>query len=234
MKTHIPRLVRLLLVASCPCLTATAEVWTVNANNHVWSETSSWSSGTVPDGVGAVADFSTLNVGFDFNFRSLGLDQNVALGSWLLGDSDGGTAGGWRFNTNNASYVSGARTVTFDNGGGGAELAYVTAGGGGTTIGNADAVGGNTGGQYTFQLDDDLVIANSATIINSANGEAAILGISARVTGTAGKGLIFQADGAGPIRFDDGGGYAEINHDGMVVNMGTGTGVVAIDAVIGA
>ncbi len=233
MTTPAPSARRLgaLVLASCLAGPAAfAAVWTVNANNHVWSEAASWSTNTVPDGVGEVADFSTLNVGFAFNFRSHGLDRDITLGSWLLGDSDGSTAGGWRFNTNASTT---ARTVAFDNAGSGADLAFVTAGGGGTTIGNATNLGGVTGGRYVFRLDDDLVIANSATTLNAANGQAAILGISAKVTGGSGKGLVFQADGAGPIRFESGDGYGEINHDGIVVNSGLGSGVVTVSAVIG-
>lgn len=84
---------------------AQAEEWILN-NNGSWNDTANWSPASFPNAVGAVADFSTINIS---NHRDVNFNIPITIGSILFGDTD-----------NNRQYrfkAGAAGTLTFDNGG---------------------------------------------------------------------------------------------------------------------
>jgi autotransporter-associated beta strand protein len=83
-------------------LQAASGVWTGTTSGGNWSDTANWSGGTVADGSGSLADFTTLDL--PAGAFTVNLDSARTIGSLSFNDTDGATAGTWT--------VSGANTLT--------------------------------------------------------------------------------------------------------------------------
>jgi hypothetical protein len=81
--------------------------WNANAAGN-WSDTTRWLGGTVPNGVGHIADV----VHGISSSRTITLDVDVTLGTLRMGDDNASTT----------FILAGSETLTFDNGGAGAIL----------------------------------------------------------------------------------------------------------------
>jgi len=103
----------LLLVLCCSsALAQTNGTWNSNSNGN-WSDTTKWSGGNVANGAGAVAtiDRTTFSAG-----RTITLDSSRTIGQMLAVGAPG---------TARAIIVSGANTLTFNNGASAAVLSNV-------------------------------------------------------------------------------------------------------------
>jgi len=60
-------------------------VWTNAGANAPWTNANNWSGGNIPDVAGAIADFSTLNIGAA---RTVNLNSNRTVGTLIFGDID--------------------------------------------------------------------------------------------------------------------------------------------------
>lgn len=214
------------LAATSLSLHAQTQVWTLQANNGVWSGTQNWNEpgppydnnatatgvGPIANGAGVTADFSRLAL---TNNRNVTVDGNYTLGSWLVGNQSGNY--GWRF------LATTAQTLNFDNNGAGAQInvANISAG---VTIGRATSIVGSTGaGSIGFALADNLAITSAAS---------GTLGIAAAVTGSGN--VTFLANGSGAILFETGPSTDGIfSHAGGITNLGLGSGKVILSASIG-
>jgi len=78
--------------------------WT-NLNDSVWSASTNWLNGTVADGSGATADFSTVD---QLSTRTIILDSSRTNGNLIFADTDTNTAAGWILTTN----IPGGQTLT--------------------------------------------------------------------------------------------------------------------------
>jgi rhamnogalacturonan endolyase len=73
--------------------------WTGVAGG-AWSDPTKWLSSAVADGIGATADFNTLNPASDPTVR---LDGDRTLGNLVFGDTNTATAASWILNNNGSS-----------------------------------------------------------------------------------------------------------------------------------
>jgi autotransporter-associated beta strand protein len=67
-----------------PLFSQTNGTWTNAASNSAWSTTTNWSGGLVADGVDAIADFSTLDIGAN---RTVNLGASRSIGTLIFGDA---------------------------------------------------------------------------------------------------------------------------------------------------
>ena len=94
------------LYSSGPNPAYVSGVWTNNASGN-WSTSANWKGGIIPNGVGRMADFSTIDITAD---RTVTLDSVRTNGGLRFGDMSGGQ--NW--------IINGANTLTLDGGGGNA------------------------------------------------------------------------------------------------------------------
>ena len=102
MITHpsiLTRSIAQLLAAAAFVGSAQAEVWNADASDN-WSLTTRWTPNTVPDGIGAIADFSTVNitatrtVTINTTPRTVGtliFQDTTASNDWVVAASGGAT-----------------------------------------------------------------------------------------------------------------------------------------------
>ncbi|MGI9177147.1 MAG: hypothetical protein ACR2IT_04745, partial [Pirellulales bacterium] len=88
---------------SAPALAQTRGTWNVDADG-LWSGSSNWLNNTIAGGVSGTATFAN-NITAS---RTVTLDTNRSLGSFIFGDSDTSSAASW--------IVSGTAPMTMDNG----------------------------------------------------------------------------------------------------------------------
>ncbi len=74
----------LLTSLSVPATAGTSGTWTNATSGGLWSDPTNWSGGVIADGVGATADFSTLDLTGD---DTVTLDGNRTVGTLLFGDT---------------------------------------------------------------------------------------------------------------------------------------------------
>ncbi|MDE0839424.1 MAG: hypothetical protein OSB41_10285 [Kiritimatiellae bacterium] len=70
---------------------AQSGTWTTNAAGS-WTNTTNWSAGTIADGSGQTADFSTIDITDD---RTVSIDSFRTIGHLTFGDTDTESAAGW-------------------------------------------------------------------------------------------------------------------------------------------
>ena len=87
---------------------AQSGTWTADASGN-WSDTSNWSGGTVADGSGNTADFSTIDITAD---RTVTLDTPRTLGNLLFGDTSTSSAAGWLVDGGNTLTLGGTPFIT--------------------------------------------------------------------------------------------------------------------------
>ncbi|MFT5241391.1 MAG: autotransporter-associated beta strand protein, partial [Kiritimatiellia bacterium] len=90
---------------------AQSGTWTTNAAGS-WTNTTNWSAGTIADGSGQTADFSTIDITDD---RTVSIDSFRTIGHLTFGDTDTDSAAGWildRTTTNTLTLSGGTITVT--------------------------------------------------------------------------------------------------------------------------
>ena len=138
--------------------------WTTNGNAN-WNDDANWDNpDTFPNGIDAVADFSTINIG---NHRNINVETDITVGSLLLGDTSGNHT--YRFNDGTAG------TLTFE-----------------VSSGNATLIN-NSGGADQFNntiiLNDTLEIGGD-TSLNFINNNTRISGTGGIIyNGTATLGM---------------------------------------------
>jgi len=123
-------------------VSASAETWNVNAIGN-WGTASNWSPATVPDGVGAVANLTfaiDASLPDGNTIKTVTLDGARTIGVLTIGDT----------NNSHAFALSGASTLTFDNG---ANPASIT------------AVAGSIGQTISVPIS---LLSSSLNIVNSA------------------------------------------------------------------
>ena len=98
------------LVVSAQAALAANGTWT-NKISGLWSGTTNWLSGSVADGSGNTADFSTIDIPSDV---TVNVDTARTIGNMIFGDTATGTAGSWTLNnTTNALTLAGTTpTIT--------------------------------------------------------------------------------------------------------------------------
>jgi autotransporter-associated beta strand protein len=89
----------LLLLVTAPELRAVDGTWTGTSGGN-WSDATKWSANTVADGVGATADFNTLDPSSDTTVR---LDADRNLTNLVFGDTNTSTAASWILDNNGAA-----------------------------------------------------------------------------------------------------------------------------------
>jgi hypothetical protein len=171
-----------------------AATWTLN-NSGNWSNPAAWLDEIIADGVGSTADFSAININ---GTRTVTIDTTPrTVGLLTIGDIDG--------THNYIIAASGGASLTFDNGGLGAQLIQ-------------------TNGANSFST--PIVLADDLTIANSGTGT---LSFSGGVTSSGSRDLVVNANGTGGITFSTG----SVNHSGQLVISGVGSGTTTINSVIG-
>jgi autotransporter-associated beta strand protein len=139
-RTHTTRAARCLGIAIA-CLLATTAVQAANGTwitdgNGLWSDTTNWSNGTIADGSGSSANFSTLDLTVE---RTVSLDSARTLSGLSFGDLDPSSAADWILDNNgdsaNVLTLGTAPTITVNTmgSGKGATIRTVLAGSTGLT-----------------------------------------------------------------------------------------------------
>jgi autotransporter-associated beta strand protein len=125
-----------LLLSSTAVSPARASTWVAPFTNGFWNASSNWTGG-VPNGVGAIADFSTLDISFD---DSVHLDAPETVGTLIFGDAL--PTNNWTLDNNGLlsnvltlAVNSGAPTITVNNQS--AAISAVLAGNQGLTVDGA-------------------------------------------------------------------------------------------------
>ena len=159
---RIAPLFALTFVCSMQSLHAAPGVWTGATSGGNWSNVANWAGGTIGDGSGSLADFSTLDL--PAGAFTVTLDSARTIGSLSFADTDGATAGTWA--------LSGANTLTLD----GSPAITVNAN---TTINTvlAGTTGFSKGGAA------NLILTNANTVSGTINVTAG------QLTTKAGAGL---------------------------------------------
>lgn len=143
-----------------------------------WSVSTNWSGGSIADGVGATADFSTLNIKA---LSTITLDSNRTLGVLKIGDSSG--------TSNNYDIVSSlGATLTFDNGGSNAQINQ-TAGSAGDTVSAPILLKSSL--DITNSASATLTIQTGGITSSAASGTqtVSLLSGNATITGVIGNGI---------------------------------------------
>jgi autotransporter-associated beta strand protein len=102
------------LLACSGAAFAASGTWTENsAFDGTWSSAANWAGGTVADGAGNTADFSTVDVdaaavvalypGTGFSRNAAQLDSPRTIGNLVFGDAIQSSPGGWEMYTNDAA-----------------------------------------------------------------------------------------------------------------------------------
>ncbi len=138
----------LTVACSVQNIQAASGIWTGVASGGNWSAGANWSGGTVADGAGSLADFSTLDL--PAGAFSVNLDSARTIGSLSFGDLDGTTAGTWA--------LSGANTLT---------LASSPAISIGVTTTISPILAGTSG--FTKSGAGNLILTNANTVSGSIN-----------------------------------------------------------------
>lgn len=148
--------------------------WNVDASGN-WSDTGNWSGGTVADGAGSTADFSTLNITAD---RTVTLDESPDIGMLDFGDTSG--AQNWILTSTNGnvltlsattpSIVVEENTVTINAPLAGA-AGFTKSGAGTLVLGGSNSISGavNFDSASTGANDGAVRITNSAALADAAS-----------------------------------------------------------------
>lgn len=179
-------------------------IWTSLASGN-WGTVTNWSANTPANGIGATADFSTLNITSDLTVT---LDQSRTIGSLKFGDTSGGQ--NWTLAAAAGSTLTleaEASTVTVNQNT--ATISAVLAGSNGLVKDGAGTLvlsGGNTYSGVTTLSSGTLGIGNNAAFGNSTlDLRGAALQSSNATARTIGNAIIYSADttfgGAGELLF---------------------------------
>ena len=141
---------------SGPALGQTRGTWNVDADG-TWSVTSNWLGGAIGGGVGGTANF-TNNITAT---RTVSLDTNRSLGSFVFGDGDTSSAASWI-----VAPVTGGTTITMANGTNSA-LITVNALGAGATATISVVLASSTSPSITKNGVGTLVLAGTNNFTNT-------------------------------------------------------------------
>ena len=158
--------IALMAVTASDVVAATTGIWT-NNNSSVWSTGANWLNGTIPVSAGDTA-YITNNITAN---TTVTIDTPVTLGALNIGDAN---------NTHSFTNVLGGGSLTFNNGGSGAQLNQVS-----TSKGDTIAA--------AMVLADDLTISNAS--VNNLNLSAATI-----ISGSGG--LTVNNSGAGQVNLN--------------------------------
>ena len=201
---HRLSFIRLLATAGAlhagPSAFASDGTWT-NDGSGLWSDSGNWSGGTIADGSGFTADFSTIDVTAD---RTVSLDTDRTLTTLIFGDTDAaGTAAGWLLDNNgNASnnlILDGTTpTITVNALGIGkaVEISAVIEGSAGLT--KTGAGGLVLSGDNTFTGNVTNTVAGGITITNS------------NALGSGTKTVVMNSASVATLRLDGSGGNLSV------------------------
>lgn len=167
---------------------AQSGTWT-NLNDSVWSASTNWLNGTVADGSGTTADFSTTD---QLSTRTVILDSSRTNGNLVFADTDTNTAAGWVLTTN----IPGGQVLTLA---GSAPTITVNALAPGNFVEIQTPIAGVNGltkaGPGELQLTGPTPTLTGGIVINSGNLRAASVGVqtvtnSATLTLTSGSAFL--------------------------------------------
>jgi fibronectin-binding autotransporter adhesin len=171
------------LAASSLAVAQTSGTWT-SASGGTWNTTANWSGGFVASGIGASADFSTLNI---TGTQTVTLDAAYTLGSLSFGDTTTSSTGSWLIS--NGGTI--ANTLTLNAGSGTTPVITVSGMGGGRAtivarISGTQGLAVNTAGDANAGL---LVLSGSNnytgnTTVNSGTLQFSQLASWTSLTGT--------------------------------------------------
>ncbi len=211
----------IVIVMSAAAVWAASGTWinTTTPGTILWSNAASWSGGTIADGAGSTADFSTINPTGDI---TINLDTPRTLGSLIFGDTDPSTPAGW--------IIGGTNTLILDNTGGtGGPVITVNALGTGKSATINDVIAGTAGftkngagtlvlgaafnstfagptildgGTLTFAADNANVKGlqfGTAIAAGVGSTNASTINVNANVTSTATPGLVVQSNSTDTI-----------------------------------
>lgn len=183
MKPKIRSLAPLLaLTVSCTVqsLHAAPGVWTGTTSGSNWNDAANWSGGTIADGSGSLADFTTVDL--PAGAFVVNLDTARTIGSLSFNDFDLATAGTWTVSGANTLTLAGTPTITTSVN---------------TTI--SSVVGGTAGytkeGAGTLTLTGDNSTALTGTITLNAGTVSLITGSVTnlqKAIGNAANPVVFQ------------------------------------------
>lgn len=187
--------------------------WT-STTTGPWSATGNWSGGTVADGAGFTANFSTIDV--PVAGVTVNLDSARTIGNLVFGDTNTGTAGSWVLaNNGNAANIltldvaSGSSTITVNSLGAGstntATISAVLAGNDGITKDGAGVLvlsGANTftgglnitGGTVNIGGNVDSALGFTGGTVSLSNGATLRTTTDSGTTG-AGRSLVIGTGG---------------------------------------
>ncbi len=169
-----------LLASFCFAATASAQngVWTSTIEFGNWSDAGNWQGGTVANGAGNTADFSTLDLPDSLFPFTLVLDSPRTIGHLTFGDTDPSTSSGWLIENNfeptnvlTLATASGAPVVTVNDLGDevSAEINAVVAGTAGLAKAGSGALALSGANTYsgTTELQEGRLDINSPTAIGT-------------------------------------------------------------------
>lgn len=101
-------LVMVSVVNGADAVLALSGTWTESTGDGAWSNSANWSGGTIADGAGNTADFSTVNVDAaavsvnypGFYRNAVEVNTPRTIGNMIFGDSNPASPGGWEVYSN--------------------------------------------------------------------------------------------------------------------------------------
>jgi len=211
--------------------------WTNNAAGN-WSAAGNWAGGTIADGAGSLANFSTVDI---TAARTVTLDTSRTIGRLIFGDVTWITGG---YDWTLAS--SGGSSLTFDNAGGtGGNPPSIAVSNRTATI-NVVLAGSNGLNLNVPWLNYDLARYPSAltspggvtfTTNNTLGGALSVAGGTVRVGGATGKfgnATALTVTGTGNGVFINGDATTAANNSGRTDRIGNGTATLTLGGASGA
>lgn len=192
--------------------------WTNLTTGGLWSNTANWQGGTIADGSGFTADFSTLNITAD---NTVKMDASHTLGNLIFGDTT--SSSGWLLNNNGnganiLTLAGGTPTITVNALGTGknANITAIIAGSAGLVKDGVGQLNLGGGGATNNTFTGGLTIKAGTVYLNPGSGT------------TGGGGSITIGANVGDANLDLGGnGGSAVTYANALV-LGGSTGVLTL------
>jgi len=146
-----------------PAAHAASGTWTKTSSGGLWSDTSNWSGGTVADGSGFTADFSTLDITAD---NTVHLDGARTISNLFFGDTAASSAASWVLDNN----ATPANTLTAA--GNDPAITVNALGTSATATISAVIAGSPNGGHGLYKLGNGTLILSAANTFTRSSGNA--------------------------------------------------------------
>lgn len=182
-------------------------IWTLNGDS-TWSTTTSWFGGTVADGSGFTADFSTININQN---RTVTLNTSLTIGSLVFGDTKSHALRTWTLDNSGASVLTLA--------GGATPAITLSATGPGVAVNISAPLAGNQGFTYSGTVGAGAgsgVLSLSGAAANTYSGTATVnsgalvLGKTAGVNAITGNLVIGDGTGTDTVQLNAANQIADI------------------------